>query len=186
MPKPSKGKVVAVVAYPNSGPKVILQKDGGKLGSPSNRFDVLENFDLASDAALGFVEPIEVVSVSSEPVVVQPGDQLSEVLLCPNGAISSHMDLVSTEVVGITMVPPPAPIGGESSQVTFLASLPTECSHISDVVISLTKGSFQGTWVTGLQVARFDGQDEGISAGLDEDHEPPEVKKKPKKPNKKR
>lgn len=80
---PRKGKVVATMGCP---------KNGGQLGSPSNRFAALDNFDLASDAALGFVEPIEVVNVisaSSEPVIIQPGDQTYETLLCSNNASSS-------------------------------------------------------------------------------------------------
>lgn len=171
---PRKGKVVATVGCPN----------GGQLGSPRNRFAALENFDLASDAALGFVEPIEVVNVistSSEPEIIQHGDQTYETFVCTNNASSSQM--VSTEVKGLSVVPPQlvSLIDGESLQSyedKKLVSPPNDCSSNSDVVIPLPKVNAPGE-----QVAQ--GFDQ-VAEGLDEGLAPPGVRKKPKKPNKKR
>ncbi|XP_058216871.1 uncharacterized protein LOC131327750 [Rhododendron vialii] len=183
---PRKGKVVATVGCPNSGPKVLLQ-NGGQLGSPSNRFAALENFDLTSDVNLGFVEPIEVVNVisaSSEPVIIQHGDQTSETLVCSNNDPSSQFVPISTAVEGLFVVPPQlvSLIVGESSQSyedKKLVSPPNVCSSNSDVVIPLTKVNAQGTG----QVA----QGFGLAAeDLDEGLAPPGVRNKPKKPNKKR
>ncbi|KAF7113918.1 hypothetical protein RHSIM_RhsimUnG0103400 [Rhododendron simsii] len=190
MPKPSKGRVVAAVAGTTSSPKVLLQQDNGKLGSPSNRFAVLENFDLASDADFGFVVPIEgvgVLNISSERMIAHPSDQHFEVFLCSSGSISPHMDPVSTAVVGVSVVPPPAVplISGESSQACEsikLASPPTECNYNSEDVISR---SVQDIEVAVMQEAQFSNHVEVIPKGLDVSFEPPAAKKKPKKPNKK-
>ncbi|KAG5535952.1 hypothetical protein RHGRI_023664 [Rhododendron griersonianum] len=145
---PRKGKVVATVGCPN----------GGQLGSPRNRFAALENFDLASDAALGFVEPIEVVNVistSSEPEIIQHGDQTYETFVCTNNASSSQM--VSTEVKGLSVVPPQ--------------------------LVSLIDGESLQSYEDKKLVAQ--GFDQ-VAEGLDEGLAPPGVRKKPKKPNKKR
>ncbi|KAF7123196.1 hypothetical protein RHSIM_Rhsim12G0177600 [Rhododendron simsii] len=76
MPKPSKGKVVAAVAGTTKGPKVHLQQDNGKLGSPSNKFAVLENFDLASNADL--VVGLSVVPPPTVPLISGEGSQACE------------------------------------------------------------------------------------------------------------
>lgn len=191
--KKHKGKVVDVPYSAISDPKVPVQTEYGQPSIPSNKFTVLVSSGFDSDAALGFVEPLEEMDLGTVSLGVEDGQAVLSEAPCSDTSFSPQVAPISTAIVVHDVSPPQEGflIDGVSLQV----SSPVDPQKPSSLLnnsrnsgsdIPPVKECVQDTATAIEQVSQDVGRAVAIPTGLNGGPEPPGAKKATRKNNKKR
>ncbi|KAF7114753.1 hypothetical protein RHSIM_RhsimUnG0077700 [Rhododendron simsii] len=191
--KQHKGKAAAVPYSAISDPKVSIPTECGQPSIPSNRFAVLDSSGFVSDAALGFVEPLEVMDMGNVSLGVEDGQPLFSKVPCSDTSFSPQVAPVSAAIVVHDVSPPPdgflfdeVSLQVSSSVDPQMPSPLLDGSRNSGNVIPSVKEWVQDTATAIEQVSQDMGRAVAIPTGLNGGPEPPGSKKVTRKNTKKR